>query len=119
MEMVNLGKTGLRVSRLALGLGLRGQDDSAAAQQMIERAIDLGINFIDCANVYGPMDDRANIGQSERILGEVLKKHRDDLVISSKVASAVGKGPKGGGVAGGRRSSLLNITLEEPKLKKT
>lgn len=93
MEYVNFGSSGVKVSRLALGLGLRGQSDQVAAQRMIERAIDLGINLIDCANIYGPMDDRANIGQSEEILGRVLKYKRDDLVITSKVASRVGAGP--------------------------
>lgn len=99
MDYINFGSAGVKVSRLALGLGLRGQSDPASAQRMIERAIDLGINLIDCANIYGPMDDRANIGQSEEILGRVLKHKRDDLVITSKVASRVGGGPNDQGLS--------------------
>lgn len=99
MDYINLGRAGVKVSRLALGLGLRGQADPAAAQRMIERAIDLGINFIDCANVYGTRDDRANIGQSERILSRVLQTRRDDLVITSKFGSAVGAGPNDHGAS--------------------
>ena len=54
MEYVNFGKAGVKVSRIALGLGFRGQNDPAEAQKVVERAIDLGITFFDCANVYGP-----------------------------------------------------------------
>ena len=62
MEYVNFGKAGVRVSRLALGLGLRGQNDAAEAQRAIEHAIAQGINLIDCANIYGLMDDRRTCG---------------------------------------------------------
>ena len=93
MEYVNFGKAGVQVSQLALGLGFRGQGDEAEAQRVIEHTIDQGINLIDCANVYGTMDDRANIGRSEVILGKALKGKRDDVVITSKVASQIGDGP--------------------------
>ncbi|MBT3943185.1 MAG: aldo/keto reductase [Chloroflexi bacterium] len=99
MEYINFGKAGVKVSRLALGLGFRGQSDRAAAQRTIEHAIELGINFIDCANVYGMNDDRANAGTSEEILGRVLKSHRDDLFISSKVFSPIGTGPNDQGAS--------------------
>ena len=58
MEYVRFGSSGLRVSRLALGLGLRDQNDEAAAERLIRRAHDGGINLFDCANVYGLGDDR-------------------------------------------------------------
>jgi aryl-alcohol dehydrogenase-like predicted oxidoreductase len=99
MDYINFGSAGVKVSRLALGLGLRGQSDEAEAARLIERAIDAGINLIDCANIYGPMDDRANIGRSEEVLGKVIKGKRDDLVITSKVASAVGPGPNDRGLS--------------------
>ncbi len=99
MEYVNFGKAGVKVSRLALGLGFRGQSDAAEGERAIERAIELGINFIDCANVYGLEDDRANAGTSEQILGRVLKRHRDDLFISSKVFSPIGSGPNDSGAS--------------------
>jgi aryl-alcohol dehydrogenase-like predicted oxidoreductase len=99
MEYINFGSAGVRVSRLALGLGLRGQADEAEAARMIERAIDAGINLIDCANIYGPRDDRANIGRSEVVLGKVIQGKRDDLVITSKVASTVGPGPNDRGLS--------------------
>ena len=93
MEYVNFGKSGLKVSRLALGLGLRGQADEKEAQLMIERAIEIGVNLLDCANVYGLMDDRQFAGRSETILGRAIKGKRDDVVITSKVSSPVGQGP--------------------------
>ena len=99
MEYVNFGKAGVQVSRLALGLGFRGQGDEAEAQRVIEHTIAQGINLIDCANVYGIMDDRANIGRSEVILGKALKGKRDDVVITSKVASPIGDGPNDQGLS--------------------
>ncbi len=99
MDYINFGTAGLKVSRLALGLGLRGQADPAAAQRMIEHAIESGINIIDCANVYSPMDVHANFGQSETILGKAIKGQRDNVVITSKVASRVGPGPNDAGLS--------------------
>ncbi|NKB65821.1 MAG: aldo/keto reductase [Candidatus Latescibacteria bacterium] len=99
MDYIPFGHTGLKVSRLAFGLGFRGQADPNAAERTIERAVELGINFIDCANVYGLEDDRANAGMSEQILGRILKRHRDNLVISSKVCGRIGQGPNDAGLS--------------------
>ncbi len=99
MEYVNFGKAGVKVSPLALGLGLRGQGDANAAQKLIEHAIDSGINLIDCANIYGLMDDRANVGRSEEILGKAIQGKRDDVVITSKVFSQMGTGPNDVGLS--------------------
>ena len=99
MEYVNFGKAGVKVSPLALGLGLRGQGDADAAQRLIEHAIDSGINLIDCANIYGLMDDRANVGRSEEILGKAIQGKRDDVVITSKVFSQMGTGPNDAGLS--------------------
>ena len=99
MEYVNFGSAGIRVSPLALGLGLRGQDSPADAQRMIEYTLDQGINLIDCANVYGTLDIQQSAGQSEVILGKALKGRRDDVVITSKVASRMGPGPNDGGLS--------------------
>lgn len=106
MDYVNLGSAGLRVSRLALGLALRGQPHVGVAQRMIERALDLGINLIDCANRYSPMDHPEGFGISEEILGRVLKGRRDRVVITSKVQSRIGPGPNDYG------SSRLHIMRE-------
>lgn len=99
MDYVNFGKSGLKVSRLALGLGFRGQNDAQAARRAIDAAIDHGITLIDCANIYGLMDERVNRGRSEEILGQAIQGKRDDLVITSKVASPVGQGPNDRGLS--------------------
>lgn len=113
MEYVNFGRSGVRVSQLALGLGFRGQPDEKVMQRVIERAIDLGINLLDCANVYGPMDDRKYTGHSEVVLGLAIKGKRDDVVITSKVTSPIGKGPNDQG------SSRYHIVREvERSLKR-
>ena len=93
MDYVNFGSAGVKVSRLALGMGLRGQADEATAQRLVEHALDRGVNLINYVNVYGPMGHRANIGQSEVVLGRALKGRRDDVVITSKVCGRIGPGP--------------------------
>jgi len=73
-------------------MGLRGQANEAEIERLIQSAFDRGVNLFDCANVYGLMDDRTYAGRSEEILGRALRAHRDDVVITSKVASTVGRG---------------------------
>src|SRR5947209_3196379 len=104
MEYVRFGRAGLQVSRLALGLGLRGQADEREVERLIRRAYEGGITLFDCANVYGLLDDRRNAGRSEELLGRALKGLRDDVVITSKVVSAVGSGPND---RGGSRYHVL------------
>jgi len=99
IEYVNFGTGGVKVSRMALGLGFRGQFDRDEAERVILTALDSGINLIDCANVYGFMDDRRNIGSSEQVLGKALKGRRDDVVITSKVFSPIGNGPNDEGAS--------------------
>jgi aryl-alcohol dehydrogenase-like predicted oxidoreductase len=93
MEYVNFGSAGVKVSRMALGLGLRGQSDEKEAERLVNLALDRGLNLLDCANVYGMMDHQRNIGKSEELLGRVLGSRRDDVVITSKVTSPIGSGP--------------------------
>jgi len=99
MEYVNLGNSGVKVSRLALGMVFRNQRDEREAQRVVETAIDRGINYVDCANTYGPTDDRTVTGRSESILSRVLKGRREDLVITSKVSENVGEGPNDAGLS--------------------
>lgn len=79
MEYTLLGKTGVKVSRICLGTmtfgWLLAEKES---REIIERALELGINFFDTANVYGR-------GRSEEILGAALRDRRDQVVIASKV----------------------------------
>ncbi len=93
-QYVNFGTGGVMVTRMALGLGFRGQNDADEAKKTIAAALDGGLNLIDCANIYGLGDNRRNAGTSEIILGELMKDRgdRDDIVITSKVSSPVAQG---------------------------
>jgi aryl-alcohol dehydrogenase (NADP+) len=62
------------------------------AKPIVKRAIDLGVNFFDTANVYSN-------GRSEEIIGELLKDHRDDVVIATKVRVNTGEGPNKEGLS--------------------
>jgi aryl-alcohol dehydrogenase (NADP+) len=73
-----------------------------AAKPIIKRALDLGINFFDTANVYSN-------GRSEEIVGELLKEVRDDIVLATKVRSNVGSGVNDSGL------SRLHIMREASK----
>ena len=57
MDYIRFGSTGLKVSPLAFGMVFRAQSDQAKALETVDAAIDRGINFLDCANTYGPTDD--------------------------------------------------------------
>ena len=91
MEYVKLGRSGLKVSRLCLGTAFRGywngHTDAETATETIRRAVEAGINFIDCANYYFQ-------GRCEELLGQTIRDmgNRDDLVITTKVWSQIGDG---------------------------
>ena len=86
MEYRVLGRTGVKVSQLCFGTMSFGDTaDEAESARMFERCRDVGINFFDCANVYAG-------GRSEEILGRLMASSRDELVITSKVASQMGAG---------------------------
>ena len=85
MEYRNFGVAGVKVSPICLGVAFRGRPDKAIQRATIERAIEHGVNFIDCANTY-------QRGNSERILGEVIKGRRDQFVITTKVCESINKG---------------------------
>lgn len=91
----SLGRTGVQVSPLCLGaMNFGGPTNEAESIAIIDAAIDGGINFIDTANVY-------NAGESERIVGEALKRNgkRDEIVLATKVHGVVGPGPNDRGVS--------------------
>lgn len=93
MEYRPLAKNAsVKVSRFALGTGFRAHADEKTCEAVLNRAIDLGCNFIDCANFYGR-------GRSETIVGNVAKGKRDDLIITSKVWSRMAEGPNDQGLS--------------------
>jgi aryl-alcohol dehydrogenase (NADP+) len=101
MNYVNLGKTGLKVSRLCLGTMTYGSSkwrswvlDEDAARPFFRRAFDAGISFFDTANMYSD-------GASEEVLGRAVRDHakRDELVIATKVFFPTGPGANDRGLS--------------------
>jgi len=86
-----LGRTGVRVARVALGtMSFGGDSDEATAARMWRAARDAGVNLIDTADVY-------NEGRSEEMVGRLMKHERDELVIATKAYFPTGKGPNARG----------------------
>lgn len=97
MERRRLG--GLNVSVMGLGCNQLGSScDDRESEAIVHRALDLGINFFDTAEEYGD-------GESERVLGKALRGRRDEAVIATKFAGAVG------GVRSSGRASAEEIRL--------
>ncbi len=101
MQYVNLGRSGLKVSRICLGVMTYGSStwrawvlDEAQGRPIIQRALELGINFFDTANMYSR-------GLSEEILGRALRDftRREEVVIASKVYFPMGEGPNQRGLS--------------------
>lgn len=111
MDYINLGNTGLQVSPLALGcmtFGIpeRGNHGWTLGEEqsrpIIQRAVEMGINFFDTANSYSD-------GSSEEIVGRALRDfaRRDEVVIATKVYFPTGKGPNRGGLS--RKALMAEI----------
>lgn len=111
MEYVKLGRTGLDVSRIVLGCMTfgepeRGKHPWSLAEEdsrlIIKRAIELGINFFDTANVYSD-------GSSEEIVGRALRDfaRRDEVVLATKVNGTMSPGPNGSGLS--RKAIMTEI----------
>ena len=92
MEYVELGKTGLKVSRLCLGTMTFGvQADKEEAFKILDKAEAAGINFIDTANVY-PIGrtSSSESGRTEEYIGEWLKGKREKFILVTKVFGTMG-----------------------------
>ncbi|WMT56705.1 aldo/keto reductase [Truepera radiovictrix] len=111
MDYTKLGRSGLEVSRICLGCMGFGDAtrwlhkwvlDEQSSRPVIRKALELGVNFFDTANVY-------SLGVSEEILGRALKDFakRDEVVIATKVHGRMRDGPNGGGLS--RKAILSEI----------
>jgi aryl-alcohol dehydrogenase-like predicted oxidoreductase len=117
MEYVNLGRTGLRVSRVCLGMMSYGKDESrpwaldeADAEPIVRRAVEGGITFFDTADVY-------NDGRSEIVTGRVLQRlfgMREEYVVATKVRGRTMPGPNGLGLS--RKHILASIDASLQRL---
>jgi len=109
MEYIRFGNTGMKVSRICLGTMSYGQPptegqhwelDEEQSRPYYQRALELGINFFDTANVY-------SLGASEEILGRALMDFakRDEVIIATKLHGRMRDTPNGAGLS---RKAILN-----------
>jgi 1-deoxyxylulose-5-phosphate synthase len=115
MRYVNLGNTGLRVSRVALGMMSFGRHESrqwaldeAAAEPIVKQAVDGGVIFFDTADVY-------NGGQSEIVTGRLLRKlfgSREEYVVATKVHGRSMPGENGRGLSRKHVLASIDASLE-------
>ncbi|MGN6584065.1 MAG: aldo/keto reductase [Rhizobiaceae bacterium] len=120
MRYNELGHTGIFVSEICLGAMTFGEAggaaqwgqiakvDQAAADEIVQRSLAAGVNFIDTANVY-------SFGKSERIIGQALKNlgvKRKDVVIATKFHGAMGSGPNDRGASRGHIMDQVEGSLE-------
>ena len=114
MKYVNLGATGLRVSRVCLGMMSFGNDsdrpwvlDEDAAEPIVKAAADAGIIFYDTADVYSGGASEVATG---RLLGKLFR--RDDVVVATKVFNPMGPGENNGGLSRKHIMSGIDASLE-------
>ena len=118
MQTTRLGRSGLQVSRLCLGCMSYGVPErgnhpwtlgEAESRPFLRRALDLGINFFDTANVYSD-------GSSEEIVGRALLDfaRRDEVVIATNVHGRMRPGPNGAGLS--RKAILAEIDASLKRL---
>ncbi len=118
MEFVNLGRSGLKVSRLCLGMMSYGSPRWRAwvlpeedSRPFIVRALEAGINFLDTADMY-------SLGASEEILGHALKDaaRRDEVVVATKVFHPMGSNPNQGGLSRKHIMDAIDASLRRLQL---
>ena len=117
MEYVALGRTGLRVSRICLGAMSFGSTtwrdwvlDESESRPFFERALDVGLNFFDTADIYSQ-------GLSEEIVGRALGElaRRDQVVIATKAYYPMGEGPNDRGLSRAHLFDAVDASLRRLK----
>lgn len=118
MEYVKFGNTGLKVSKICLGTMTYGKPterwpwalNEQESRPFIQKALELGINFFDTADMY-------SYGTSEEVVGNLLKEfaNRDDVVIATKVFNPMGPLPNDGGLSRKHIMSSIDNSLRRLK----
>ena len=112
MRYRRLGRSGLMASELTLGtMNFGGPTDESTSLLVIDKALDYGINFLDCANVYAE-------GRSEQILGKALKLNgkRHEVLVTSKAFLPTSERPNN---RGNNRHNLINSCIKSLKRLQT
>jgi aryl-alcohol dehydrogenase-like predicted oxidoreductase len=110
MDYVNLGKSGLKISRIGMGGMTLGREvGEAEALRMLELAYNQGINFFDTSNSYAK-------GKSEELIGKAFEKKRNHVVIATKVFNPMGDGPN---ERGGSRYHIVRAVEESLRRLRT
>ena len=109
MELVNLGRSGLKVSRPCLGAMMFGVGpdapcDEPEARRIIDAFLDAGNNFIDTANIYTG-------GQSEEVVGRAIRECRDSVVLATKGRGPIGPEPNDQGLSRRYLTRALDASL--------
>jgi aryl-alcohol dehydrogenase-like predicted oxidoreductase len=118
MHYVRFGSTGMRVSRLCLGMMTYGSPkwrpwvlDEEASRPLVKRAVEIGVNFFDTADVYSN-------GVSEEVTGRLLREtglRRQDYVVATKVFNPMGTGPNESGLS--RKHVMESVDASLKRLK--
>jgi aryl-alcohol dehydrogenase-like predicted oxidoreductase len=118
MEYVRFGNTGMRVSRICLGTMTYGNPtdrwkwalNEEQSRPFIKKALELGINFFDTADIY-------SLGASEEVVGKALRDfaRRDEVVLATKVFNPMGEGPNDGGLSRKHIMSAIDASLKRLK----
>ena len=109
MEYRSLGNSGVQVSVIGMGTNqFGGKVDQKGVNGIISEAIELGINFIDTADVY-------QSGQSEKALGKALKGKRDQVVLATKACLPTGDGPNARGTSRYYLNQAVEASLKRLK----
>jgi 1-deoxyxylulose-5-phosphate synthase len=118
MEYIRFGNTGMKVSRLCLGTMTYGKPtdrwkwalNEEQSRPFIKKALELGINFFDTADMY-------SLGASEEVVGKALKDfaRRDEIVLATKVFNPMGEGPNDGGLSRKHIMNAIDASLRRLK----
>ena len=106
MQYRNLGRTGLKVSRVCLGTNMFGAAyvDDARAISEVHKAYEVGVNFIDTADAY-------NDGRSEHVVGKAVRGHRHDFVVATKGFPPTGEGVNDRGLSRKHLIDAVHVSL--------
>jgi Predicted oxidoreductases (related to aryl-alcohol dehydrogenases) len=115
MKYDHLGSAGAQVSRICLGtMNFGPTTNKEDSFEILDHAVEYGVNFIDTANVYGVRDGNGHRGLTEEIVGEWLKErgNRDNLVIATKVFGQMGPGVNDQGLSAIHIKNAVEASLK-------